>query len=204
MVVNDWTLSLASGPGRANCRVSVNTVGTGSVTFPSGIVFPPVTPEHMLNAAGAAININGIDYVLNAGFISAEFRWNNNVRLASGYYPGSGTQNGFAIRGRMEYGNRECTLTFVARAAKGSPEFTNLMSQAEGPAIITVKGAAILGGPAFHQFTLSMLRTVTSGVVNGEADGIVTVQCTVRILKPASGDYISMTATTDTDAIFGL
>ena len=204
MVVNDWTLSLASGPGRANCRVSVNCVGTGKVTFPSGITFPAVTPEHTLNAAGAAININGIDYVLNQSFISAEFRWNNNVRLASGYYPGSGTQNGFAVRGRMEYGNRECTFTFVARALKGSPEFANLMSQTEGPANITVKGALIGGGPTTHTFALGMLRTVTSGVVNGEADGIVTVNCTVRVLKPVSGDYITMSAVTTTDGIFGL
>jgi hypothetical protein len=204
MVVNDWTLSLASGPGRANCRVSVNTVGTGKVTFPSGIVFPAVTPEHMLNASGAIININGIDYVANAGFISAEFRWNNNVRLASGYYPGSGQQDGFAVRGRMEYGNRECTLTFVARAAKGSVEFANLMNQTEGTTMISVEGATIGAGPAQHGFSLSMLRTMTSGVVNGEADGIVTVNCTVRVLKPTSGAYITMAAATTTDGIFGL
>ena len=204
MVVNDWTLSLASGPGRANCKVSVNTVGTGSVTFPSGLTFPAVTPEHMLNASGAAININDIDYVLNASFISAEFRWNNNVRLASGYYPGSGQQNGFALRGRMEYGNRECTLTFVARAAKGSEEFANLMTQKEGPVTITVKGAAIGGGAQFHQFSILSTRAVTSGVVNGEADGIVTVNCTVKFLKPVSGAYLTLTAICETDAIFGL
>jgi hypothetical protein len=126
------------------------------------------------------------------------------VRLASGYYPGSCQQNGFAVRGRMEYGNRECTLTFVARAAKGSQEFANLMSQHEGPATITVKGAVIGAGPAQHSFALTMLRTVTSGVVNGEADGIVTVNCTVRVLKPVSGDYITMSAVTATDGIFGL
>ena len=204
MVVNDWTLSLASGPGRANCRVSVNTVGTGSVIFPSGLTLPAVTAEHMLNASGAAININNIDYVLNASFISAEFRWNNNVRLASGYYPGSGQQNGYALRGRMEYGDRECTLTFVARAAKGSQEFANLMAQTEGPATITVKGALIGAGPQTHQFSILANRTVTSGVVNGEADGIVTVNCTVRILKPTTGPYITFTAVCETDALFGL
>jgi hypothetical protein len=158
----------------------------------------------MLNASGAAININGIDYVLNQSFISAEFRWNNNVRLASGYYPGSGQQNGYAIRGRMEYGNRECTLTFVARAAKGSQEFANLMSQAEGPTTITVKGAQIGAGPQNHQFSILSTRSSTSGVVNGEADGIVTVNCTVRFLKPVSGAYLTLTAQCETDAIFGL
>lgn len=204
MVINDWTLTLSSGPGRANCKVSVNTVGTGSVTFPSGLTFPAVTSEHMLNASGAAINIGGIDYVLNAGFISAEFRWNNNVRLASGYYPGSGQQNGYALRGRMEYGDRECTLTFVARAAKGSQEFANLMSGFEAPATITVKGALIGTGPQTHQFSILSTRSITSGVVNGEADGIVTVNCTVRLLKPTTGAYLTLTAVCETDAIFGL
>ena len=50
-----------------------------------------------------------------------------------------------------------------------------------------------------------MPRTVFSAVVNGEADGIVTVNCTVRALKPASpGDYITLSATTTKDAILGL
>lgn len=204
MVINDFAIMLESGPGRANCRVAVNCVGTGSVTNPSGIVVPALQTEHMLNASGAAINIQGIDYVLEASFISAEFRWNNNIRLPSGYYPGSGQQNGFAIRGRMEYGNREATLAFVARAAKGSQEFNNLMSLHEGPATLTVKGALIGVGPQNHLFTLNMPRTMMSAVVNGEADGIVTVNCTVRILKPTTGAYMSMTAMCEKDGIFGL
>jgi hypothetical protein len=206
MVINDFTVNLESGPGRANCRASVNCVGTGKIAAPSTITpWPVVTPEDILNASGAVINIAGIDYVAATSFISMDFRWNNNVRLASGYYPGSGTQNGFAIRGRMEYGNRECTLAFVARAAKGSVEFNNLIGRTEGAATITVNGAVIGAGPAKHSFTISMPRTVFSAVVNGEADGIVTVNCTVRALKPASpGDYITLSATTTKDAILGL
>jgi hypothetical protein len=204
MVINDFAIMLESGPGRANCRVTVNCVGTGSIANPSGIVFPAVQTEHFLNASGASINIGGIDYVLETSFISAEFRWNNNIRLPSGYYPGSGTQNGFAIRGRMEYGNRECTLTFVARASKGSREFNNLMSLAENPATITVKGALVGAGPQTHQFSILATRTMMSAVVNGEADGIVTVNCTVRILKPPTGPYISLTAVCEKDGIFGL
>jgi hypothetical protein len=204
MVINDFAIMLESGPGRANCRVTVNCVGTGSIANPSGITFPAVQTEHFLNASGAAINIQGIDYVLETSFISAEYRWNNNIRLPSGYYPGSGTQNGFAIRGRMEYGNREATFTFVARAAKGSREFNNLMTLHEGPATITVKGALIGAGPQTHLFSILATRTMMSAVVNGEADGIVTVNCTVRILKPTTGAYITMTATCEKDGIFGL
>jgi len=206
-VVNDWTLTMESGPGRANCRVSVNCVGTGKLATPSGLTpWPPVEAEHFLNAAGATINVIGIDYVLAASFISAEFRWNNNVRLPSGLYPGSGTQNGYAIRGRMEYGNRECTLTFVARAAKGSPEYLALIAspQTEGPATIAVNGATIGAGPGKHNFSIASTRAVFSAVVNGDSDGIVTVNCTVRFLKPTTGPYITLSATTTKDAILAL
>jgi hypothetical protein len=207
LVVNDWTLTMESGPGRANCRVSVNCVGTGKAENPSGYTpWPTVETEHFLNAASASINIVGQDYVLTASFISLEFRWNNNVRLPSGLYPGSGTQNGYAIRGRMEYGMRESSLRFVARALKGSPEYAALMAQpqTEGPATVSVEGAQIGAGPAKHGFSISYPRAVFSAVVNGEADGIVTVDCTVTGLKPPTGDYITMSATTEKDGILGL
>src|SRR5262249_29175461 len=138
LVINDFTLTMESGPGRANCRCVVNCVGTGNFANPSGSVMPALTPEHFLNAASAAINIAGIDYVLAKSFISLEFRYNNNVRLPSGYYPGSGTVNGYAVRGRMEYANRDISLTFVARAQKGSPEFTQLMTQPQVENPLTV------------------------------------------------------------------
>lgn len=209
MVVNDWTLNMESGPGRANCRVSVNIVGTGKTVSPSGISpWPAVETEHFLNAASAAINIMGIDYVLSATFISLDFRWNNNVRLPSGLYPGSGTQNGYAIRGRMEYGTREMGLHFVARAIKGSPEYAMLMAVPpanEGPVTISVEGATIGAGPAKHGFSIGYSRAQFTAVVNGEADGIVTVDCNVTGLKPAGGlPYITLSATTTKDTILGL
>ena len=207
MVIGDWTLTMESGPGRANCRVAVNCVGTGSVLNPSGYTpWPTLETEHFLNASSAAINIVGQDYVMTASFISLEFRWNNNVRLASGLYPGSGTQNGYAVRGRMEYGNRECSLRFVARALKGSPEYAALIAQppTEGPATVSVSGPTIGAGPSKHGFSISFPRAVFSAVVNGEADGIVTVDCTVSGLKPTTGDYVTLSATTARDAIFGL
>jgi hypothetical protein len=204
-VVGDWTLTMSSGPGRANCRVSCNFPGSGRVQAPGLTPLPTVTAEHFLNAAGATITINGIDYVLTQSFISLEFRWNNNVRLDTGLYPGSGTQNGYAVRGRMEYGIREMTLSFVARAQKGSPEFNNLINQTEGPASFGVKGAAI-DASNFHSFTITMPRTRMQSVVNGDDNNIVTVQCAVTALMPTDGvtPIITMSATTTKDAILGL
>jgi hypothetical protein len=126
------------------------------------------------------------------------------MRLASGYYPGSGTQNGFAVRGRMEYANREMHLTFVARAAKGSREFNALVSQTEGPVLITLTGALIGAGPETHGMRISAPRTVISSDVIGDAEGIVTVNCEAKFLKPTTGDIVSLEATTTKDSILGL
>jgi hypothetical protein len=204
-VVNDWTLTMSSGPGRANCRVACTLPGSGHAQSPGLNPLPAVTPEHFLNAAGATITINGIDYVLSQSFISLEFRWNNNVRLDTGYYPGSGTQNGYAVRGRMEYGVREMTLNFVARAQKGSLEYNNLINQTEGPASFGVKGA-LIDTTFYHDFNITMPRTIMQAVVNGDDANIVTVQCGVTALQPTDGvtPIVTMSATTTHDAILWL
>lgn len=204
-VVGDWTLTMQSGPGRANCRVACTLPGSGRVQIPGLTPLPALTLEHLLNAAGATITINGIDYVLSQSFISLEFRWNNNVRLDTGLYPGSGTQNGYAVRGRMEYGIREMTLSFVARAQKGSTEYNNLINQVEGPATFGVQGASI-DATHFHSFQISMPRTRMQSVVNGDDNNIVTVQCAVTALQPTDGvtPIITLTATTGQDGILGL
>ena len=208
MVIQDWTLTMQSGPGRANCRVAANFVGTGKIATPSAIEpWPAVTPEHFLNAASATINICGIDYILQKSFISLEMKWNNNVRLDTGYYPGSGTdENGFALRGRMEYNTRDISLSFVARAAKGSQEFNNLVNQTPGPATITLKGAAIAGVPGdFHGMNIHIPKVIFSAVTNGDDNGIVTVNCVATLFKvDAATPVITMSATTEKEGILGL
>ncbi|HEX3340609.1 MAG TPA: phage tail tube protein [Pseudolabrys sp.] len=204
-VVGEWTLTMSSGPGRANCRVACTLPGSGRVQTPGLTPLPTLTLEHFLNAAGASININGIDYVMSQSFMSLEMRWNNNVRLDTGLYPGSGTQNGYAVRGRMEYGIREMTLSFVARAQKGSQEYNNLISGVEGPATFGVQGP-LISGTAYHSFSISLPRTRMLSVVNGDDNNIVTVQCGVTALQPTDGvtPIITMSATTTQDGILGL
>jgi len=204
-VIGEFTITMSSGPGRANCRVAATLPGTGRVQSPGVSPIPTVTAEHFLNAAGAAITINGVDYVAGASFISLEFRWNNNVRLDTGLYPGSGTLNNYAVRGRMEYGIREMTLNFVARAQKGSVEFNNLINQTEGAATFGVQGP-LISGTTYHNFQINMPRTRMQSVVNGEDANIVTVQCGVTALQPTDGvtPIITMSATTTQDMILGL
>lgn len=205
MVVNDFSIAMQSGPGRANCTVTANLVGTGKTQSPSAIApWPAVTPEHFLNAASLALTILGTDYVANQSLISLNFAWTNNTRLDSGFFPGSGTQNGFAIRGRMEYNTRQCSLTFTARAQKGSPEYQKLISQTPGPISIKLTGPVIGAGPETHGIEITIPKAQFSAVVVGDADGIVTVQCETLILKDPAQPYITMCATCEKDGLLGL
>ena len=197
MVISGFTISLESGPGRNNARLSVDMVGTGQVLKPSGITLPATTTEHFLNASGASILINGIDYVALKSFISAEITWTVNPRLDEGYYPGSGVDaNGFALRGRMEYAARMAGLTFVARAQAGSPEFTQLVTLAEGATVIKVLGATMGAGPDKESIEVNFPRTVISAAQNGDANGLVTITVTVKPLKHATLGYAKFIATT--------
>jgi Phage tail tube protein len=199
-VVNDWTVSLASGPGRANARVVANFVGTGNVDQPSAIVMPALIQEHFLNAASATIDINGVNYVLNKTFVSCDITWNNNVRLDEGFYPGSGTKNGAAIRGRMEHGDRTCGFTFRARMEQGSPELVKLMSQTTGPATITLQGA-LIGGTDYHGCRFFFPKVIFSMAQPEEQNGIITVNVTATPLKDPAQPYVQFEATTTKSGI---
>jgi len=203
MVVNSFTFNMESGPGRANCRFSAEMVGSGKIEAPTTSIIPALTPEHSLNAASATLKLQGIDYVATKQFISCQVVWNNNVRLDTGVYPGSGVDaHGFALRGRMEMGDRSCEVTFVARAAKGSLELQSLLTQSEvTDSQITVTGATIGAGPEKHGFVMKFPRTRMSATVNGEQDGLVTVNCSMRILKASGQPYVQFEATTTTGSV---
>lgn len=201
-VITGFTINLESGPGRNNARIAIDIAGSGKVITPSGLTVPDPIPEHPLNAASATISVNGIDYILSKGFISAEITWQVNPRLDTGYYPGSGVdENGFALRGRMEYSNRVAGMTFVARASKGSPEYNMLLTMQEGETIVTLSGAQIGAGPDKHSISVRFPRSTIAAATNGDADGIVTINCTVKPLKDPVDGYAIFTATTETPGI---
>ena len=104
---------------------------------------PAATLEKLLPSASLALTINVVDYVTNKNLVSLETSWKNNVRMDSGFFPGSGFQSAGdatsgAIRGRMEFGNRQGTLKFTARFENGSTELTKLKAQSTGTAVITL------------------------------------------------------------------
>jgi hypothetical protein len=84
-----------------------------------------------------------VEYVSNKNIVSLETGWKNNIRMDSGFFPGSGFQTAGdgstgAIRGRLEFGNRQGNLRFVARFESGSSEYTKLKAQTTGTAVITL------------------------------------------------------------------
>ncbi len=173
-VVEGWTISIGSGPGRANSKITVEFVGSGKFAEPSNIVIPSATLEKLLPSASLTLSINGVNYVTNKNIVSLETAWKNNVRADGGFYPGSGFQTpgdatSGAIRGRLEFGNRQGTIKFVARFENGSSELTKLRSQTTGTATIG------LSYDANTSLEITWQKVSFATAELGETDGIVTV-----------------------------
>jgi hypothetical protein len=173
-VVEGWTISIGSGPGRANSKITVEFVGSGKFAEPSSIVLPGATLEKLLPSASLTLSINGVNYVTNKNIVSLETAWKNNVRTDGGFYPGSGFQTpgdatSGAIRGRLEFGNRQGSLKFVARFENGSSELTKLRSQTSGTASIG------LSYDANNSLEITWQKVSFATAEVGETDGIVTV-----------------------------
>jgi hypothetical protein len=90
--IQTFTLSIASGPGRASAKITVTYVGSGKHAKPSVITIPAATAEKLLSNATLALTINGTDYVTTKKIVNLELTWNNNLRVNDGFYPGSGVQ----------------------------------------------------------------------------------------------------------------
>ncbi len=196
-VIQDFSINIESSPGRQSARAAVNFVGCGKIQQPSGITIPTLTPEHSLSAGSVLCTINGFNYVTTRNFVSMEIGWNNNVRLDSGFFPGSGTQNNFQIRGRMEHGDRAATLTLVARFAQGSPELTSLLNQSTGTAVLSLTGGLIGGGPETHGVSITFHKVGFRTAPLGDTDGLVTVSIEFSPMWDDANGLLTVVATTD-------
>ena len=171
--IEEMTLEVASGAGLQNCKVTVQFAGCGMLTEPSAIVIPAATAENLLRSAGLTLSVHESDIVLNGRIISLKLTIKNNIRLDSGFHPGSGFQTALdpesgAIRGRMEHGIRQYSIEYSARFLNGSPEWTALKAQSEGTAVFALAG----GSSTSAEITVE--RTRYKAVELTEAEGIVT------------------------------
>ncbi len=195
-----WTLTVGSGPGRANSKLVADVVGSGKFTEPSAIALPAAIAEKLLPAASLACTINGVNYVTTRNHVSLEASWKNNHRLDDGFYPGCGFQTpgdatSGAIRGRLEVGDRVPGLQFNARFEHGSTEYNKLKAQTEGTAVIS------LSYDANNSLELTYQRLRFSAVDRGGANGIVTVQVTCKPLMHSANGLLTAVAKCGIDGI---
>ena len=175
MAVEGFQITVGSGPGRANSKISVELVGSGKVIdSATGITIPAATTEKLLPSASLTLTINGVDYVTNKNIVSLETGWKNNIRMDAGFFPGSGFQtpgdgSTGAIRGRLEFGNRVGNLKFVARFENGSSEYTKLKAQTTGTAVVHLQF------DANNSLDLTWQQIAYSVVEIAETDQILTV-----------------------------
>lgn len=186
--IEEFTLSLGTGPTRASSKLSCNFIGSGILIEPSNIVLPaaPIT-ENLLPAAGLSLSLNGIDYVSNKSLVSLELTYKNNHDANSGYFPGSGFQtpgdgSSGAVRGRLEHGDRVLGLRWVARYEHGSSEYTKFKALSSGTGTIGLAGANGVSA------TITLQKMAFGSVKIQETDKFVTAAVEASVLyHPTNG-----------------
>lgn len=197
--INDFTLNVASGPGRANSKLSVNYIGSGKHLEPSTITIPAATAEKLLSSASLALTINTVDYVTAKKIVNLELGWKNNIRADEGFFPGSGFQTtdptSGAVRGRLEVGDRELTFKFTARFDATSTELTQLAAGTEGTAVLS------LTYDTNNSLEVTVQRVQIADAPLGDANGLLTVEATCNALWHTSNGLISAVAKCNVDGI---
>lgn len=168
-VVNSFLVSVNTAPGRQSSRIAIDWIGCGDITDPSSITHPTKTAELELPGASLALTINTVDYVTAKNIVSLEWGWSNNVNADQGFYPGSGTESGYAKRGRLEIGDRTPILRFTARYENGSTELATLQGLTTGTAVITQTY------DSNNTYTATFQQVGFRSAILGETDNVVTV-----------------------------
>ena len=199
--VEGWTISIGSGPGRANSKITVEFARqrASSRSLPR-ITMPAATVEKLLPSASLTLTINGVDYVTSKNIVSLETSWKNNIRMDAGFYPGSGFQTPGdattgAIRGRLEFGNRAGALKFVARFDHNSTELTLLKAQTTGTAVIHLQF------DANNSLDITWQKVAFATAEVGETDQIVTVAVECTPIYDTTNGIITAVAKCNVDAI---
>lgn len=188
--INTVQFNAVKGPGLQSATCAIQCVGRGEQVSPSTITIPATTQEHPMRAASLAMTFLGFDYVANKNIESLTWGWNNNLDTSGGFFPGSGVDaNGYAVRGRVEIGNRQPILSFQARLLKNSPEYAALLAQTTGTAVIT------LTYDVNNTCTWTYQKLAYSVVEVGTAGDKVAVNVTAAPLYDATNGILTVSAT---------
>jgi len=193
--VNSWRITLGSGPGRENAKIAVDYVGSGRFASPSTITLPTALSEKLLLSPSLTFSAHGTDYITAKRLLSLEATWTNNINVDQGYYPGSGTQNGASVAGRLLFGVQAATLRFTAMLAQPTPELDRLKTQTEGTATVG------LSYDTNNSLSITYHRAVISAIEFSEADGFAVVQCDITPLYDATNGLLTAVAKCGVDNI---
>lgn len=197
----EFGLSFKLGPGRDNAGFTSTWHGTGQNDKPSTITIPAIYDEHAMNAGGITeLTLLGFDYLANKRFVNLDFKWKNNIRT-SGFFPGSGSQSGYQIEGRMRRGIPTITLTAVVECDSGSSEEDALLAQTTGTGVIHVTGAQVGAGPEFFGWKITFHKMSVKSSPIGDSDGIASYQLEYFLLQDSVNGVLTIEAITDHDNI---
>lgn len=193
--LNSFEVNVTTGPGRGSSTINMSLIGSGKITEPSTITLPATTTEKLLPAASLALTVISIDYVTLKDIVSLRWGWTNNLIEETMYYPGSGTQDGYAKGGRIESGDRTPFLSFVVRVHESSAEYTKLKAQTTGTAVITQTY------DSNNTYTATFQKVGFRTVDMGESNGIVTVGVECSPQYHSSNGVLSIVAKVSVDGI---
>lgn len=197
MVVSGVTLRIQRGPGLANTSLTIRFAGCGKYVRPFGVTIPVAYTEHRLGAGSTVqLLIGGTNYITEKTFVDLEWTWENDVKLESGYFPGSGQQDGYDIRGRMRVGNQSSRLVWTVEAEPGDSAFDDFVDGVEGTTTILLEGSEIAGGVK-HTAKIEYHRMQHQALEPVDADGYSGYRITTEPLMDESDGVCTVTAITD-------
>jgi len=201
MALAGFTLRIQRGPGLANTSLESRWLGCGGFSNNSGIVIPSRYDEIRLGAGAAtSLLINGVNYLTNFRFVDLEFTYDNGIIGDAGYFPGSGSQSEYDIRGRMRYGRRTANLVWTVELESDSQELADLLASVEGNCEIAITGP-VISGPNSHKMMIELPRTEHRAYSMTEADGFTVARVETDIKYDATSGPMIFTAVTDRSGI---
>lgn len=197
VVCAGFTVSWRRGPGLQNSQIVSRWFGSGKFASNSGIAVPTRYDEERLGSGSLTeVTINGVNYITNARLVDVEFTFDNDADRESNFFPGSGSQSGFDIRGRMRCGRRSASLVWRVELESTSAELAALLAGTEGATTLKAEGS-IISGAIKHTAQIYLPRTRHRAFVLEEADGFTAARVETDILYDATEGPMILTAITN-------
>ena len=199
MACEEFGVSLTNATGREGAQFTSSWTGTGKNSKPSGITFPAAYAESEMNAGSlTTLSFIGFDYLASGRMNQFSFSFKNNKR--SGFFPGSGSQSGYQLQGRMRRGVPTITVSGRVECDSGSDEESALLADTEGTGVIAIQGP-LISGSSYHGWKITLHRIQLEATKLGDADGIAAYDVTYTAMQHSTNGVFTIEATTDIDNI---